>query len=279
MSTAGAVLPERPDRSAAERGWAGLACLEGVFNPVGQQRGGFLWIVARATGRGRGNPVIDALARGPINTNPVLAGYVAGALAAEAGRMHDAGARHGNPASTGDGGAAEEGARGEETVTRVREGLCPVLGAIGDRIFWGGVRPGVSLLGVTAVLLGIAAPAVWMWAVYNAVRLYWQRRSWSTGLAGEESVGRELRGPVLKGWAEGAARGARFLLGLVLGIVVTRLFAGQGWTAPAAFAAVCALGFLIARSGRVSPLWLGWIGLAAAGCLALARLGLEKGVH
>ncbi len=277
-------------------GWSGLPHLEGLYNPIGQQRGGFLLAVLRdAPRRARNHPVIAALRQGPINTNPVLAGYLVGLFTwlvarfpeeTETGprgadRPRDASAPAGSidrdPDPAGPAQAVSPEASVAETVERARTSIGPLLAASGDRVFWGGVRPVLSLVGILSALLWIGEPAVWYWLGYNSIQLYWRRRSWTIGRRGEEAILEELRGRILERWAVWVGRLGRFLLGLTLGVVITRLWAGQGIVWSGLLLAIFGLGFLLARSGRVPPLAVGWIGVALSGLLALARLGLGKG--
>ena len=242
-------------------GWGGAQFLEALFNSVGQQRGGMLLgLLKTVQGRDRGHPVIDELSRRPFNTNPVLAGYVAGALAVRLSRE----AAECEP---------EETRRGVE---RIQGTLAPLIGGIGDRLIWGGVRPVLSLIGILSAFLWVGEPAAWYWLGYNALQLYWRRRSWAAGLRGEEAVRQELAGSTMRRWVSGVGALGRFLLGLTLGVVLTSLWFGQGPAWSGLFLLACLLGFVLARWGRVSPLALGWIGIVVAGLMALVRLGLGR---
>lgn len=263
-----------------ERGsprWGSLEHLEGLFNPAGQQRAGLIWSLLKARpGRDRNDPVLAGLARGAFNTNPVLAGYLAGCLALRLSREAEsqgAGRQPGVPGGAGPEAASET----TEAVERIRILLAPLLAGIGDRVMYGGIRPLLSLAGIYSALIWLGDPAVWYWLGYNAVQLYWRRRSWSVGIRGEEAVRAEIRSRILERWATVTARAARFLLGLALGAAVTGIWLNQGAAWSAVFLAVCLTGLLIMRSGRVPPLLWGWLGLAVAGLMALLRLGLERG--
>lgn len=242
--------------------WGGLQHLEGLFNSVGQQRGGLLWCLLKThPGRDRDHPVIRSATAGAFNTNPVLAGYVTACLALRLARD----ARELDAAET------------DETMERIRGLFAPLLAGIGDRIFYGGIRPLASLVGILSALLWFGEPALWLWLGYNAVQLYWRRRAWSVGLQGEGAVRTEIRGKGLEKWAAGGARLARFALGLTLGAALVGLWLGQGIEWSVVFLGVCGFGFVLARSRRISPLMLGWIGIGVAGLVALVRLALEKG--
>ena len=145
-------------------GWHGHPHLEGLFNPVGQQRGGLLYELGRLVpGRGREHPLVRSLSEGAFGTNPVLAGYLTGTLAARLARE----ARDTDPAESA------------AAVERIRSTLAPVLAGVGDRIFWGALRPLLTLAGLLCAILQRGDPAILYWVGYNSIQLYWRRRSWS----------------------------------------------------------------------------------------------------
>jgi hypothetical protein len=242
--------------------WGTLQHLEGLFNPLGQQRGGLLWCLLKTRpGRDRDHPVLAGLSRGAFNSNPVMAGYLAACLALRLARE----ARETDSVET------------EEAVERIRGLFAPLLSGIGDRIFYGGVRPLLSLVAILTALLWFGEPALWYWLGYNAIHVYWRRHTWSVGWQGEEAIRREIRGHFLGRWASGSAKLARFFLGLTLGAALAGLWLGQGAMWSGALLVICGLGFLLMSGGRVRPLAWGWIGILVAGGLALVRLALEKG--
>lgn len=257
------TIPDAPAPPGAGRlaGWPGSPYLEALFNPAGQQRGGLLIGLLRTVPRrGREHPVIRALSGGPFNANPVLSGYLAGLLAVRLARE----ARECDPEET------------ESAILRIRTTLAPLLSGVGDRIVWGGLRPSLSLVGILSAFLWVGEPALWYWVGYNAVQVYWRRRGWSIGLAGEEAVRGELRGARLQRWARVLPRLGRFLLGLTFGAVGAGLWLGHGPEGCGVFVAACGAGYLLARGGRVGGIALGWIGLGLAGLLALARFGWKE---
>jgi hypothetical protein len=282
VDTAGTTGPIAPSSTPMLLGGAWLAGrdLESLYNDEGQQRGGILLGLLRLVPEAaREHPVVMALRRGPFNVNPVLAGYVLAPLAARLAR----------PVS-GDGGAlapvelelSRAAARDEAAVERARDLLAPVLSGLGDRLFWGGVRPVLSLVTVLGWVLWIGQPAAWYWLGYNAVQWHWRRRAWRTGLLGEEAVRRELAGRLLRRWTAVATGAGRFLLGGAIGVIVAWLWMrerlgpreGARGVLPLIFLGCIALGFVLARRGRPGPLALGWIALLVAGVAALARQGL-----
>lgn len=260
-SSALQAAPPPGRRAWPPSAWPGAQYLEALFNAPGQQRGGFLFGLLRTVpGRGREHPVVAALASGPFNSHPVLAGYLAGVVAIRLARP----ARETDPAEAA------------EAIERIRATLAPVLSGLGDRLFWGGVRPVLSLIGMLSAFLWIGEPALWYWLGYNAVQLYWRRRSWACGLRGESAVREEIVGSALKRWTRVLSSVGRFLVGLAIGAVAVGSWREHGPTWCAVFLGVIALGFALARSRRVSPLGLGWIGIGLAGLVALARFELWR---
>lgn len=250
----------KPD--VRDRTWGGLQHLNGLYNPVGQQRGGLLRVLARAApGRDRRDPVLAGVAAGPVLTHPVIAGYVAGTLIV----------RLGSEARESDSEDATA------AVERIRTTIAPLLSGLGDRLFFGGLGPVLSLIGILSAILWFGEPGLWYWLGYNSIQVYWRRRSWKIGLRGEDAVRREILGRDLERWVSRLSRLGRFLVGVTTGTVVMGLWAGQGMAWSGVFLLLCAAGFVLSRSGRISPLLFGWIALAASGLIALARIGLGKG--
>jgi hypothetical protein len=278
LETRSAIDAKPPAPRWPQSAWPGAPFLEVLFNPAGQQRGGLLFGLLRTLpGRDRNHPVLRFLARGPFNVNPIFSGYVAGLfavrLAQEARAAGEPGADGGAPATR-----AEE-ADAEEALERIRATLAPVLSGVGDRLVWGGLRPVLSLIGILSAFLWIGEPALWYWVGYNAVQSYWRRRSWRIGRQGEEAVRAELTGPTLRSWTRRLTAGGRFLLGLTIGAVAAGAWSEHGVAWCGIFLGVLGLGFLLARSRRVGPLSLGWIGIALAALVAWARFELWRWVH
>jgi hypothetical protein len=263
--------------------WTAGRDLESLYNDEGQQRGGLLLGLLRLVPDAAGeHPVVNSLRDGPFNVNPVLAGYLLAPLAARLARPLPAA---GAVLDAGDVELARAAASDEEAVQRARGLLAPVLSSVGDRLLWGRVRPVLSLVTVLGGgALWIGEPAAWYWLGYNAVQWYWRRRSWRTGLRGEEAVRREIGGSLLRRWTAVATGTGRFLLGGAIGVIVIWLWMrerlspreGTRGMLPLLFLGCIALGFGLARRGRPGPLALGWIALLVAGATALARHGLGE---
>ena len=279
-SAAAGSIPR--DAALRLRGGAWIAGrdIESLYNHAGQQRGGVLLGLLRLVPQAnREHPVVRALRRGPFNVNPVLAGYL---LAPLATRLTRAVPANGAASGAEDLELARAAARDEAAVERSRDLLAPVLSGLGDRLFWGGVRPVLSLVTVLGWVLWIGQPAAWYWLGYNAVQWHWRRRAWGVGLLGDDAVRRELGGRLLPRWIAASTGAGRFLLGGAAGVIVTWLWMrerlepreGARGGLPLLFLGCIALGFVLARRGRPGPLTLGWIALSAAGAATLARHGL-----
>jgi hypothetical protein len=275
-ANAGPFAPDTTPR-LREGAWIAGRDLESLYNHAGQQRGGVLLGLLRLVPQAaRAHPVVMALRRGPFNVNPVLAGYLLAPLAA---RLTRAVPVDGTASGMEDDELGRAAARDEAAVERARDLLAPVLSGLGDRLFWGGVRPVLSLVTVLGWVLWIGQPAAWYWLGYNAVQWHWRRRAWDIGLLGDDAVRRDLGGRLLPRWIAAATGTGRFLLGGAVGVIVTwlcmleRLGPRKGtWgVLPLMFLGCIALGFALARRGRPGPLTLGWIALLVAGAATLAR--------
>ncbi len=279
-----------PGESALQGGaWTASRDLESLYNDGGQQRGGVLLGLLRIVPEAHSDhPVVRALRRGPFNMNPILAGYVLAPLARRLARPISPEGAISSAEATADAPADASVEREDEAaVEQARELLAPVVSGLGDRLFWGGVRPGLSLVTVLGWVLWIGQPAAWYWLGYNAIQWHWRRRAWRTGLAGEAAVRRELAGPTLRRWIAVTNGAGRFLLGGAIGVVVTWLWmrdrlgpreSARG-VIPLVFLGCLALGFVLARRGRPGSLALGWIALLVAGLAALVRQGLGDAGH
>jgi len=231
--------------------------LEVLFNPEGQQRGGASLAMRRALG-GRPHALLDCLARGPFNANPVLAGYLLGCLASRAAAEPEMSAKE-----------------AERTAARVRGVLAPPVSGIGDRLFWGGVRPVLTAAALVVALLtrtvegGLAAVCVYL-VGFNVLQAYWRRRSWRVGRRGEDAVRSDCAG-ILRSWSAAFPRAGRFLLGLAAGLAFWSLAAAREAGALGLFAGAAAVGFMAVRHGKPGATCLGWIAVAASVGAALAR--------
>ena len=134
---------ERAHSGVASIMWT-LYGLEALYNSSGQQRGGMLRAVRRGAPQSpAGALLLKELARGPCNTNPILSGYIAGILIHGAGRAI---------------GDEPEGTGG--LIDRCRSLLAPLAAAMGDRLFWGSVRPALSMVCLFSALFSALEPAI-----------------------------------------------------------------------------------------------------------------------
>lgn len=91
-------------------------------------------------------------------------------------------------------------------IERLRTALCGPLGALGDRLFWTGVVPGLSALAVALVALGAGAWPVWgLLAVHNGIRLWLGRRLLAMGWRHGPGIGSAITASRLPRLTAGAA--------------------------------------------------------------------------
>lgn len=193
--------------------------IQGCWNYEGMQNVGFAYCVLPALRRlyeGRPDDLVRAAKRHLefFNTHPVLAAVVLGAAVRLEERVAD--------------GKADPRAIGTFKV-----GLMGSLGAIGDSFFWGALKPLASAAGAILAfvhpLLGIAALLV----LYNAAHLAIRRKGFASGMEGEESALRYLKGAGFGGRTENGKLVAAVLGGAYGGVVgghAAFLF-GPGWSA------------------------------------------------
>lgn len=109
-------------------------------------------------------------------------------------------------------------------IQRLRAALCSPLGALGDQLFWAGLVPALSAVGLAAAALGLG-----LWAGLVVVLLYSLTRVWvlrwglRTGLAAGMGVGQELGRTWLPRAIGPAGALAGFTVGMALPIVAAWL--------------------------------------------------------
>lgn len=132
-----------------------------------------------------------------FNCNPILAGIALGASVR----------------------AEQDGLPGAQIV-RLKTALGGPLGALGDRLFWAGVVPGLSALSLAAVALGagLVAPIA-MVLVYLVVRILVGRWALTLGLREGLGVGRAMATSWLSPAAERAGLIAALCIGAMLPLV------------------------------------------------------------
>lgn len=143
---------------------------------------------------------------GYFNTNPYLAGYIIGGL------LHlEQGRAQGQEIS-------------EREVGRLRDTLAGVCGALGDQIFWLGLRPAIML---TACFLAVFARWELIIAhigAFTAAQLWWRWRSLAAGYALGMQVVEVIGQPAWHRTIVRARAAALALTGAVIGVY----FAGVG---------------------------------------------------
>lgn len=129
--------------------------LEAPFQSHGKQGAGVAWILSDRK---------DLRSERPLNTNPVLAGYLLGLL----------------------------DARGAEASDRAVSSLTAALGAIGDRLVYGLLRPLAVISSLLAAAAGPIPAAVALLLVYNPAELALRWRSMRHGHHGLSEIVRDL---------------------------------------------------------------------------------------
>ncbi len=186
-----------------------------------------------------------ARAAGFFNANPYLA---AAAVGAETRAEHD-------------------GMDGPQ-VERLRTALCGPLGALGDRLFWTGLVPGLASAALAGVALGWGGwPVAAFVAAHNLIRGL--MAAWLLRLGWDHGV--HVGGAITRSFLPRASLAAGYLAavagGLALPVVARRLLEGADAAALAGVAALVAGSLLLRRLAgpRMSALPLTLI--AGAGVL------------
>lgn len=200
-----------------------------------------------------GRAVLEEIARGPINSNPIMSGYIAGVLIRETAAA-----------------ARGESGRARGVVERCRSFLAPLAAAAGDRLFWGQVRPALSLASLLPALFCGLEAAVLYCLGYNAAQIWWRRRALAVGLRGEQAVRDELRGGLLERASVAWRSTGRLLLGALAGVAGI-----EGWFRLGPAGAVLLLatglaGWRIAAGIGVRPTVSAIIGIASASAASAA---------
>ncbi len=221
--------------------WRSLL-LQSAWNPRGMQHVGFCFAVLPVLRRRRldGDAAKAFLERHLefFNTNPTMATYIIGAVAA---------------------GELEADEVGGETVADVKKSLSGPLGMAGDALLWGSLRPLAGLAGVMVALLGHAWAAVALLVLYNVPHLSLRARGIAAGVALGPAAAREVLGPRFKK----AVRVCRAAGAFTAGIVLAVAFRGSGDFEPwrlVASGGFFALAYAAARLGIPATV----VGLAGA---------------
>lgn len=201
--------------------------LQSVWNPRGMQNVGFCFSML---------PILKAKRLDPegrraflerhvgfFNTNPVLASYVLGAVAAA---------------------ELSETPPGEERISETKRSLSGPLGMAGDALFWGALRPLAGLVGVCLALYTRSWAPLLLLAIYNVPHLFFRVRGFRAGSAGGLEAAREVIGPSFRR----AVLWIRSLAAFTAGLVVAIAVAGGGSASPRG-AALAAIVFAVAIAG------------------------------
>jgi mannose/fructose/N-acetylgalactosamine-specific phosphotransferase system component IID len=154
-------------------------------------------------------------------------------------------------------------------IERLRSTLPAPLGAVGDRLFWAGVLPTTSGLGLAlaATMPWAVGPAVFF-VLYNVVHLLVRGWALQAGWDGGMGVARALGQQWLRTALYLAAPFALTMVGFALPTMGSWLVDGFTWTARGGVIAVAALGLVVSR--WVMPTLSGLrFGLSAAGLALL----------
>lgn len=235
-------------------GWVRLLLLDSLQNPVGRQRGGLLHALLRGpVDAAFAEQLVRYLRERPFATSGTLGGWVAGPLRRrlEARR------------------ASTEETEGETILERSMLHVGPAVAGLGGRLIQGALVPAFGLLSVFAALYWSEIWVLCYAVAYCGFQLYWRRRSWTVGLAGEASVVLDLRSGDAERWARSLGVLARLAGGTLLGALLVTSGNDAGITGPAAVVSLCVAGWVLARRGRFGPVPLGWAAIVAA--LALSR--------
>jgi mannose/fructose/N-acetylgalactosamine-specific phosphotransferase system component IID len=142
----------------------------------------------------------------------------------------------------------EETGVSEEEIDRFKQALCGPLGAVGDRTFWGVVRPVSAVLGTVVVLIGGGWwGAIIFLIVFNVIQTLVRRVAFMHGYGSGFAVARTLSGPPYR---EMEVWGRR-LGGLFVGFLIVTAFVIAGQTSGGHHVAILigamAVGMIIMR--------------------------------
>lgn len=164
----------------------------------------------------------------------------------------------------------EEDKRPDEEIARFKRTVCGPLGAVGDRTFWGILRPVSALVGVAVAVAGGGLwGAIAFLLVFNSAQLIMRTISYRQGYETGLLVGRALSG----GLYYGIDRWGRRLGSLATGFLVAGLFSLSGRPPciqdAGVFAASAIVGLLATR--RSIPMNL-LFPICIIGCAAVVKI-------
>lgn len=228
--------------------------LQSVWNPRGMQNVGFCFTMLPLLHRYEE----DKDARSAFlqrhleffNTNPALASYVLGAVAAQ-----------------------EAGGADESSVTTVKKGLASPLGMAGDALLWGALRPLAGAVAILLALQGVVWAPLALLVIYNVPHLILRTRGLSVGAAAGPAGAGELTGRGLRA----TVRWMRALAAFAVGLILARTVAAGGAVEPWRVLAVGVFFVLAYAAARARvPATLVALGGAACG-VVLLMIGLNGG--
>lgn len=191
-----AALPLRARLAMLLRSFA----VQGSFNYRTLIGSGFAWVLLpalRHTYRGRADELDEAVRRhqAPFNSHPYLVGIAAGAVS----RLEQEGAP-------------------PPVIDRFKGALRGSLGAIGDTLFWAGIRPAGLLLALLLIACGapIWAALLGFLVPYNAAHVATRIWGFRLGLEHGAGVAAGLRSAPFATLGLSARRVGAFLLGALL---------------------------------------------------------------
>jgi PTS system mannose-specific IID component len=225
--------------------------IQAAWNYRGMQHLGLLWAQLPALPQ-EGEARRAAMARGAefYNAHPYLCGYLLGA-------------------------AANLEARGEgEALSRLKKAALSPLGAVGDRLFWAGLRPLAGALGVVGLALLASSPHTTPkgigWAValsalavlaYNVVHLQWRWRALRDGYALGLGVAQSVRGLVNHRGLAHTGAALCVLAGLMAPLLGASVAASVGLPGLLLFLVLVAAGWQLPARAWTLPALLAALGL------------------
>ena len=140
----------------------------------------------------------------------------------------------------------------EAEILQYKKALGSATGAVGDRLFWGALRPFALVLGLfTAYFFGIWGALVFF-VVYNtpniALRWYWLRSGYRRGPA----VVAELRNPGIERAITATELMGAAILGFMTVVILIIPASGFSWISAASVAFFCGLAVVFRRRAVTS---------------------------
>jgi mannose/fructose/N-acetylgalactosamine-specific phosphotransferase system component IID len=181
--------------------------LQAVWNTRGMQNVGFCFallpVMRRCATSTEARREFLKRQLGFFNTNPSLASYVLGAVAAKELEGGD-----------------------DASMVALKKGLASPLGMSGDALLWGALRPLAGVVGILLALQGVAWAPLAVIAVYGVPHVALKLRGIGVGAAAGPAGAREVLGPRLRA----AVRWVRILLSFGVGMALAMAATGRAGT-------------------------------------------------